>query len=410
MGICIDRTKLQGINYIVGDEDTLANMPQVSPRRRFDEEVIEFLDLLSKKLMADKSSRAYPDIVTLSFWMRKASVKNLAKDYPEKEGIVPKGRGLLFHIAPSNVPVNYMYSLITGLLSGNANVVKIPSKDFDQLPIINKAVQAALDDMPSMKPYIVLVRYGHEKDINDALSQHADGRIVWGGDNTIATLRESELPPRAVEVAFADRYSLAIIQADEYLKADKKAAIANGFYNDTYLTDQNACTSPRIVIWTGEKIADAKKAFWKELYDLTVKKYEIQPVQAVNKLTSSYLAAANWEGAKKEEMPDNLITRMDLPEVDDTTMDYRDNSGYFFEYDCKSMKEIVSLCNNTHCQTLSYYGDSLDFSELMEEGIKGVDRIVPIGKTMDFEFIWDGYNLMETLCRIVRIERGGRND
>ena len=34
--------------------------------------------------------------------------------------------------------------------------------------------------------------------------------------------------------------------------------IIQNFWNDTYYTDQNACTSPRIIFWTGEKKTEAK--------------------------------------------------------------------------------------------------------------------------------------------------------
>ena len=46
------------------------------------------------------------------------------------------GRGLVFHIAPSNVPLNFGYTFIFGLLSGNANIIKIPSKYFPQNEIL----------------------------------------------------------------------------------------------------------------------------------------------------------------------------------------------------------------------------------------------------------------------------------
>ena len=43
------------------------------------------------------------------------------------------GLGLAFHITPSNIPTNFAYSLIFGLLSGNSNVVKVPSRNFTQI-------------------------------------------------------------------------------------------------------------------------------------------------------------------------------------------------------------------------------------------------------------------------------------
>ena len=51
------------------------------------------------------------------------------------------------------------------------------------------------------------------KDINDYLSSMCDLRVIWGGDETIRNLRMSPLPARATEIVFADRYSLAVIDA-----------------------------------------------------------------------------------------------------------------------------------------------------------------------------------------------------
>ncbi len=43
------------------------------------------------------------------------------------------------------------------------------------------------------------------------------------------------------------------------------------------------------------------------------------------------------------------------------------------------------------------------FIPLFTSGIKGVDRVVPVGRTMDFDLIWDGYNLVTQLTREVVI-------
>ena len=42
------------------------------------------------------------------------------------------------------------------------------------------------------------------------------------------------------------------------------------FYNDTYLIDQNACTSPHLIIWYGdkEKIKTAKSIFWSKFHKI----------------------------------------------------------------------------------------------------------------------------------------------
>lgn len=290
-----DLETLQDITYLLGDIDSIVSMPLVSARIPFDEEVIDFLNACSRNLMQSQAAKGYADIITLGFWMRKSSVMRLKERFVQPDGTIQLGRGTAFHIAPSNVPVNYAYSLVTGLLTGNANIVRIPSKDFPQVSIINQVIAQTLEEFENIRPYICLVRYDRNEKINNYLSAISDTRIVWGGDHTIAELRKSPMGPRAGEVTFADRYSLAIIDSDQYLASEQKERIAEAFYNDTFLTDQNACTSPRLVVWTGTQKEKAKEIFWEHEHELVKRNYTFQPIMGIHKLTSSYLAAAAWE-------------------------------------------------------------------------------------------------------------------
>ncbi len=50
-----------------------------------------------------------------------------------------------------------------------------------------------------------------------------------------------------------------------------------------------------------------------------------------------------------------------------------------------------------------YYGNKEAFLPLIKSGVKGIDRVVPIGRTLDFDLIWDGYNLVERLTRSISV-------
>lgn len=395
---------LDDIIFLVGSAEIINKMPFIQSRIPFDDDVMSFLNEVSKEIMSIKETRQYADVVTLAFWLRKASLMKLKERFHKQSSNLHLGKGVAFHIAPSNVPVNYAYSLVTGLLMGNVNIVRVPSKDFPQVRLINRAINKCLDKHERVRQYVCLIRYERSSKLNDLLSSIADIRIVWGGDATIAELRKSPLKPRASEITFADRYSLAVIDSDKYLELENKDRIAEDFYNDTYLTDQNACTSPRMVIWMGEQKKKAKDIFWAELHKVISKKYEYRTIQGVNKLTSSYLLAVMNEGVKIENTIDNLIVRVNIPNVSANLMDLKDNSGFFMEYDCDNIMELRNLCDDARCQTIGYIGNSNVFMPLLESGIKGVDRIVPIGNTMDFDLIWDGYNLYDRMTREIVID------
>lgn len=390
---------LSKVTYLVGATKTVMEFASVAAKIPFDNEIVEFLNDVSKVLMKDVRSKKYSDVITFAFWIRKSSLLKFKERFEKKEGF-HLGKGVVFHIAPSNVPVNFAYSLVSGLLAGNANVVRVSSKEFPQIKVITDAINKVLVNYENVKHYIVLVRYGRDKEINDLFSSIADMRVIWGGNQTIAELRKSPLPPRSGEITFADRYSLALIDSDVYLEIEDKNKIAEDFYNDTFFSDQNACTSPRIVIWMGDKIEEAKKIFWKMEHDLVEKKYIFQSIQGVNKLTKAYIVATK-QNVKIKEHKDNLIIRIKVPEIVEELMDYRDNSGYFYEYDCKDILELASLCNDKRCQTIAYIGEYKVFYPLLMSGIRGIDRIVPMGKTMDFDLIWDGYDLLNCLTRTV---------
>jgi hypothetical protein len=125
---------------------------------------------------------------------------------------------------------------------------------------------------------------------------------------------------------------------------------------------------------------------------------------SVDKLSAAYMAATAPENVGDVRMiptEDNLLVRVNVSKLTAELMKYRGNSGYFYEYDCGDILELRDFCNDTHCQTIGVIGDRNMVRPLLESGIKGVDRVVTVGHTMDFDLDWDGYNLAERLTRTV---------
>jgi len=395
------------IEFLFPREFDIDSFIQSSPLEPFSEDSMEYLNALSIELNKTQNIRNYPDVATFAFFCRKANVHHLKKLYFQ-EDILRLGRGIVFHIAPSNVPVNFAYSLICGLLSGNLNIVRVPSKRFEQVEIICNVIQklSLESKYQSFSSRIVLVRYDRQSSATAYFSSICDIRIIWGGDTTIEQIRANKLPPRSFDVTFADRYSLCAINADRYITETAPEKIALGFYNDTYLFDQNACTAPHLIIWLGsaKNIEMAQKIFWDNLYELVKSRYKVQPVIAVDKLTSFYNQAALSDQVKKTNTPDNLIWRIELNDLSKDIDEFRCTSGYFSEYKATSLFELSKIIDRKY-QTLSYYGiekaDLIQF--ITQTKPNGIDRIVPIGKTTDFSLTWDGFNLIETLSRRIEI-------
>ena len=264
------------IKVYVGREDVLRR-----PRKLFDEEIIDFLDTLSKKIREHPMSAEMIDLMAFAFWIRKNQI-NKWKKTKEREHAI--GRGIAFHIAPSNVPMNFAYSMVFGLLSGNSNIVRLSSKEFPQVDLFCKIINDVLKDYPEINKELCILRYEHDDAITEKLTKQCDVRVIWGGDETIAKMRKFTLKPRTVEINFSNRMSLCLVGSDNYVKKDEEelAHLARLFYNDTYYSDQMACSSPIAVIFVGNENEKASKKFWEALAQES-QRYSMDGVRMVEK-------------------------------------------------------------------------------------------------------------------------------
>ncbi len=398
------QTSLSDARFLCGNSEQIKKMRNLKRLTPFSDTVCDFLADLSSQIMKNPRAKAFSDIVTFGFFCRRGNISKLKSFYSEKIGN-RLGRGVSFHIAPSNVPINFAYSFVAALLAGNSCIVRASSKDFEQINIVCECMSEVLKTEKFLKlsDYIAVVKYQKNKEINDYFSSISDLRIVWGGDNTIYELRQSPIPPRATEITFADRYSIAVIDSRAVIKAENLRKLAEDFYNDTYLYDQNACSSPRLIYWIGaeEDYKTASDKFWKEVHNFIAPKYKVEPVLAVDKYTASCRMAIEMEADIIPE-EDNLISKIKVHSLKEELPDYRCAGGSFIEYCGKDLDALREIVNEKY-QTLSYYGIEkeklADF--VISGGLSGIDRIVPVGKTADFGLVWDGYDLIIQMSRAI---------
>lgn len=388
------------IQFLTGNPEMLEAIPDIPARETWSEHTVDFLGAFSRNLLKNPATKSFVDVTAYAFWIRNASLRQIKEHYyPNVNGKM--GRGMAFHIAPSNVPVNFAVSFTSSLLAGNINVVRVSNKHFEQVDIIVNALKNTFaEGFRDMEQYLIIIRYDHDDEITRYISSMCDVRIIWGGDRTICAVREAKLPPRAIEMSFADRHSIALLDADAVMKTDIDK-LAEGFYTDTYYIDQNACSSPRMVIWLGSHVEEAKERFWTAVAKLVQRDYEFRDIQAIDKLEQFCRLASENRNITLED-GDNLVMRIKVDKLDAGIMEYKLGGGYFFEYDANDLTDISPILDKA-CQTVSYFG--IDAREIqrfvLDGGFRGCDRIVPVGKTMDLTFKWDGYDMIENMSRYV---------
>jgi hypothetical protein len=365
--------------------------------------VVKFLKELAETILNDRKARKFPDVIAFAFWCREIDARDNSG-----ANTFSRGRGIVFHITPGNVPINFAYSLATGLLSGNINIVRLPSKRFEQVEYLTSKLEALIskDVHREVTNLFLLVRYPKEKRINDYFSEICDVRVIWGGNETINEIRKSSISAKAFDITFSGRYSMCAIHADSYLKSSEKIKIAQGFYNDTYLFDQNACTAPHLISWIGDPnvCIEASGVFWNILEPLVSKRYLIEPLQIIDKLVMSARFCSSHPSAKLKRTGDNKIFRIQLQGVELNLEEFKSNSGLFYEVYLEKLEDLTEAVTGSY-QTMVYFG--FNFNELKEfienSKLRGIDRIVPVGKSLDFSVNWDGFNLIESLSRSVQV-------
>lgn len=389
---------MSDVNYLIGS-DAVADQPLPV----YSEEAVSFLSDLSAELLRVPNVRSYPDVVSVAFWCRKANL--LRKRKACTDAAHRLGRGLAFHVTPGNIPVNFAFSYFFALLAGNASIVRVPSKPFAQIEMICGAMKRILPQHPEIERRTAFVTYpSSDADATAAFCARADVRIIWGGDRTVAEVRRHPAKPRCIDVTFPDRYSLCLLDGEAVNHADDGTLshLAESFYNDTYLMDQNACSSPQLILWQNADEA-SKTRFWDAVVRVTKERYELQGMTAVDKYTQLCEDAIEHAEVRRVlRQEGNLLYRAQLDSLPAEATELRGKGGYFYEYDLRSLDELCGIVNEKY-QTLTYFGvDAQQVRELvLQKRLRGIDRIVPVGAAMDIDIVWDGYDLVRVLSRVV---------
>lgn len=398
----MSNNSLDVVEYIIGD-----GVPQIQILEPFNELVCDFLENLSKEILFSAEARKFSDLVSFGYWCRKAHIDKLKSDF--NDGKVRLGRGLALHIAPSNVPLNFAFSFVFGLLSGNSNIVKIPSKYFEQATLLCRLIKNLLSQSKykSLHESNTFVKYMGENSVTAKLSVSVGVRLIWGGGEAIRMIRQTTIPDRCVELVFADRYSCSLINIDSISGLDdaELERLVNSYYNDTFLMDQNACSSPHLVLWFGSEDLTVSDKFWQKLAHVAASRnYTYSLVGTVDKLTtlcSQVIEFDNFGSFNKFSEHIYVVTLRSLSMGIDSIHSY---SGYFTQVHISSLDDLTRVITPRY-QTLTYWGFSRGelINFVSKNRLVGIDRVVPIGSALEIDVDWDGYEILRNMSRVITI-------
>ena len=143
--------------------------------------------------------------------------------------------GVLLHIAAGNMDGLPVFSIIEGLLSGNINLLKLPSVDGGLSVMI---LQKLCEIEPALAEYIYVFELSStDLDSIRFLANLANAVVVWGGDEAIQAIRAST-PPNTKIIEWGHKLSFAYVT-----KSGMTQEKLSGLAHNICATRQLLCSS-----------------------------------------------------------------------------------------------------------------------------------------------------------------------
>lgn len=376
---------------------SLSNLIDCSPLCPFHPLVLTFLTALSNRLLS-KANKQHAELVALGFWLRNANIKKL--EYQQGPGWY-KALGLVVHFTPANVDTMFIYSWVCSLLMGNNNIIRVASSDSASKTLLLEELNGLFADaeFSDLAQRNLFVTYAKESQYSAQLSLWADARVIWGGDDSVNAIRALPIKPRCRDISFADRYSAALINGDALVAKAQVAELATLLWRDTQPHAQQACSSPRVIFWLGNN--EAQQALFEKVEQLAAH------VNHDNTSLNNHLAVSQLiqsSGCAGKPIVQKTICALPIKTLNQAFLDWHLGGGLYLVLSLTTLNELPELIDEK-LQTLTYW--QVDKSELLklvnEPSITGLDRVVPLGRALEFSPHWDGVDLLSQLSRTITV-------
>ncbi|HPT45126.1 MAG TPA: acyl-CoA reductase, partial [Candidatus Rifleibacterium sp.] len=154
-------------------------------------------------------------------------------------------RGVLLHLTAGNVFVGAVDSLVSGIITKNANILKMSRVD-PVFPLLFIESIKEHDPAGIIWPnQAALLWKGGDEAIETALLQAPLTIVFWGGHDALVSLK-SRIGTAARLIENGPRYSFAVVEGKR-IKKGPAAAMIRGLALDLCRWDQQACSSPHVV-------------------------------------------------------------------------------------------------------------------------------------------------------------------
>lgn len=380
-------------------------------------ELIESFDALSLSLLSRSNPllHRYPGsgIPFLARWCGKSHLNNLLCDSlgsvecldrfvyrPYSEGRSAKAfpKGTVVHWISGNVPTVGLLSLVSGVLTKNANVVRVPSNADNLLSDLISHFSKLSGVCEAIGRSVAIIRYDH-RDLPTAeeVSKSADVRIVWGGDESTGSVKRLATKLTCSDIIFPDRTSFVVL-GRSVLSAERMDVVTRLIAHDASVFEQKACASPHTIFLStdDERLLDIFCLSLKKSMQAALKLIPKTPpsqkeVQAILNLRAQYdMFHKAWysKGTEFSIFSDHKIQLG--PSIGNRTI---------FVRSLPPVDELAAILPS-NVQSVGIEAEGEEYERLTNSlGAAGVHRFTPLGAMTYFEVPWDGVVLPQQLVR-----------
>ena len=310
--------------------------------------------------------------------------------------------GVLLHIAAGNADVLPVFTVLEGLITGNINIVKLPSHDGG---FTEKMVDILIHLEPRLAEYIYIVNVpSSDVETLQSLAEMSNAVVVWGGDEAVRTIRRITEPDTKI-IEWGHKLSFAYLSGDFMhwsVESDLKGLARHIFRTQQLLT--SSCQT----IYLDTDDPAKQKAFCERFLPLLESEFvsEAASDNVISEGTLQRFTARQEERVSLPSETDFKAEHCCLTACEDQALE---GSGRFGHVLVRRLpeEEIVSVLSpyNGCLHTAGVLEGGTKIQELLiHAGVTRITRLADMSKYFDGE-AHDGVFPLELYTKIVDIQR-----
>jgi hypothetical protein len=395
------------------------------------ETLLDFFDSLAIYWLTDPNSRFLGSFSNLGVnflinFVRKSNLTNLLKqslngninfldsfvEIPElQKNYMAHPRGVITHWLAGNVPVLGMISLVQGIISKNANVIKLSKENGLVLPFMAaeiakhefKSDKISIKGIDILKSCLFVYCDKDDHDAQNTLSVYSDVRVAWGGREAVESVMSLPRKYGTDDVIFGPKYSFALVGRDSFDSSELED-MAYRLALDTSIFEQQGCNSPHTVfIEKGGHTSPLEfaKALEKAM-DKVLKRIPKNPVSAdeaynIVNIRNEYSFTGQVFSSKGTEWTVIYSEDKGLADACYSRVIFVrpvDDKNEILEYIEPKKHQTMGICIEEY--------EKLEFSKKATQ--KGIERVTELGKMSSFDYPWDGMFPINRFLRWVSVQ------